>query len=134
MSEENIEAVRRVYGEWAQGNFRAGPEIYDQDVVFVQSRELGTDSGTYLGLDGVRDYMGKFLEVWERVTVEASELIEAGDSVVVKVIQRAVGKGSGVEPAEMEYFHVWTFRGGKVIRLDVIRSREAALEAAGISD
>jgi ketosteroid isomerase-like protein len=78
--------------------------------------------------------MGKFLEVWERVTVEASELIEAGDSVVVKVIQRAVGKGSGVEPAEMEYFHVWTFRGGKVIRLDVIRSREAALEAAGISD
>jgi ketosteroid isomerase-like protein len=133
MSEENIEAVRGVYGEWAQGNFRAGVELYDPDIVFVQGRDLGTDSGTFLGLDGVRDYMGKFLEVWERVTIEADELIEAGDSVVVKVIQRAVGKGSGVEPAEMEYFHLWTFRGGKVIRLDVIRDEAAAREAAGLS-
>jgi hypothetical protein len=34
MSEENVERVRTVYEQWAKGNFRAGGELFDDDVVF----------------------------------------------------------------------------------------------------
>jgi ketosteroid isomerase-like protein len=132
MSEENVEAVRRIYEGWGRGDFREGVELYDPDIVLVQSREF-PEGGTYLGPDGIRDYMTTFLDAWERLTLEAKELIDAGDSVVARVVQRAEGKGSGAVPAEIGYFHVWTFRGGKVIRLETIREREAALRAVGLS-
>jgi ketosteroid isomerase-like protein len=133
MSEGNVEAVRRVYEQWGRGNFRAGVELYDPHVVLVQRQEL-LESGTYLGLDGIRDYMAAFLEAWERVTIEAEEVFAAGDSVVAQVVQRAIGKESGVEPTEFEYFQIWSFRGGKVIRLEVIRDRDEALKAVGLSE
>ena len=133
MSEENVEAVRRVYEQWGRGNFRAGVELYDPHVVLVQRQAL-LESGTYLGLDGIRDYMAAFLEAWARVTIEAEEVFAAGDSVVAKVVQRAIGKGSGVVPTEFEYFQIWSFRGGKVIRLEVIRDRDEALKAVGLSE
>jgi ketosteroid isomerase-like protein len=133
MSEENVEVVRRIYEQWAQGNFRAGVELYDPLILMVQGQGL-PEAGAYLGLDGLRDYMRAFLEAWERVTIEAEEILGAGDSVVAKVVQRAVGRESGVEPAEFEYFQIWSFRGGKVIRLEVVRDREEALEAAGLSE
>ena len=68
------------------------------------------------------------------MTIEAREILEAGDSLVARVVQRAVGRESGLEPAELEYFQVWTFRADKVIRLDVIRDRDEALRAAGFSE
>jgi len=131
MSEENVETVRSVYEEWAKGNFRAGVELYDPQILMVQHQGF-PESGSYLGLDGIRRYMGEFLEAWEEVSLSAEEVIDAGDSVVVAVVHRGTGKGSGAEPNEFRYFHVWSFRGNRVIRLDAIRERADALEAAGI--
>jgi ketosteroid isomerase-like protein len=133
MPEKNVEIVRRIYEQWAQGNFRAGVELYDPNILLIQGQGF-PERGEYLGVDGVRDYMAMFLEAWERVTIEARELLEAGDSVVANVIQRAIGRGSGIEPTELDYFQVWTFRGGRVIRIEVIRDRDAALKAAGLSE
>ncbi len=35
---------------------------------------------------------------------------------------------------DISYFHLWTFRGGNVIRLEVILREEDALEAVGLSE
>jgi ketosteroid isomerase-like protein len=133
MSQENVETVRGVYAEWAEGNFRAGMDLYDPLILFVQGQGF-PEQGAYLGLDGIQDFTSRFLEAWERVTMEALEVLDAGNSVVARVIQRAIGRGSGIQPGQFGYFQVWTFRGGKVIRLDTIRDRDAALEAAGLSE
>ena len=53
MSEKNIEAVRRVYAQWATGDFRTGLTLYDPHVVLVQPPDL-PESGVYVGLDGIR--------------------------------------------------------------------------------
>jgi ketosteroid isomerase-like protein len=132
MSLENVEALRRVYGEWGRGRFRAGSELYDPWVVLVLRPQF-PDAGAYLGPEGIRGYMRRFLEDWEDAVIEAEEFIDAGDSVVVGVHQRAAGKGSGI-PVDMRYFQVWTFRGGAVIRIESIREREEALEAAGMRE
>jgi ketosteroid isomerase-like protein len=53
--------------------------------------------------------------------------------VLVSVRQRGVGTTSGVE-TELRYFQLWSFRGGKVIRMESTRDRAEALEAAGLSE
>jgi ketosteroid isomerase-like protein len=89
------------------------------------------DAGAYLGVEEIRRYTRGFLEDWDHAVIEGREFVEAGDSVVVGVHQHAAGKGSGA-PVSMDYFQIWTFRGRKVIRLENVRERREALEAAGL--
>ena len=132
MSEENVEVVRRIYAYWGRGRFRAGTELFDPWVVLVLRPEF-PDAGAYLGPEGIREYMRRFLEDWKHAVIEGEEFIAAGDNVVVGVRQRGAGKASGI-PTEMRYFQVWTFRGGAVIRIESVREREEALEAAGLRE
>jgi ketosteroid isomerase-like protein len=129
MSEQNVEAIRSVYERWGEGDFR-DTELFDPYVVLVLAADF-PDPGPYLGREEVTKYMRGFLEPWSRLTIEAEEITAAGDSVVVGVLQRAAGAGSGA-PTELRYFQVWSFRGGKVIRLENLRGRSEALEAAGV--
>jgi ketosteroid isomerase-like protein len=131
MSQANVEAVRAVYEDWGKGNFRSGVDLYDPLALLVQGPGF-PEAGAYLGLEGFAEYMQTFLEAWERVTIEAEDLVDSGDSVVAAVMQRAIGKGSEA-PVEFRYFQVWSFRGGKVIRLETFRDRATAFEAAGLS-
>ena len=133
MSQENVEAVRAVYEEWATGNFRAGGDLWDRRVVFVPIAEL-PDAGDYFGLEGVTTFMRAFLQPWTNFTITAEELIEAGDSVVVVARQRGAGRASGIVAEVEQQFQVWTFLGRTVIRFEAFRERAEALEAVGHSE
>ncbi len=130
MSARNVEAVRAVYERWGEGDFRAGVDFYDENVVFIQRPEF-PETGTYVGLEELAGYMRHFLGSWEHITIAAEEFIEAGDSVVVAVLQRGAGTGSGAM-TDFRYFHVWTFRGPKVVRWENFRGRAEALAAVGL--
>jgi|SRR5215211_382375 len=132
MSQENVEAVRAVYERWSQGDFRASLDVLDRHASFVVRPDF-PDTGTYHGLARIEEYTRGFLEPWTRITIEAEEFTDAGDSVVVAVRQCGVGRGSGVV-TEFRYFHVWSFRGRKAIRLENVREREEALEAVGLRE
>ena len=125
MAGENLQIVRRVYDAFARGEFQSALEIYDPHVVF--GRDV---SGVYWGVDGLKDYMRKVFDAWSSVTIEAEEITEVGENVLAAIRMRVVGCGSGV-PVDLRYFHLWTFRGGLVIRLEVHPTREQALEALG---
>jgi ketosteroid isomerase-like protein len=133
MSEENVEAVRTVYERWSEGDFRAAVDLFDPHVVFVPGSGFG-DAGAYLGTEEFAAYTRRtLLEPWRHLTVEAEEIVAAGDSVLVHVHQRGVGSASGVT-TEMRYFALWSFRGRKVIRLESFRELAEALEAAGLRE
>jgi ketosteroid isomerase-like protein len=132
MNQENVEAIRGIYERWGEGDFRGGVNLFDSLVLYVVGPEF-PNVGVHLGTDAVAEFMRGFLEPWERITIEAEEIVEAGDSVVVAVWQRGVGAGSGAA-AELRYFHVWSFRGGRVIRFENIRTRREALEAVGLTE
>jgi ketosteroid isomerase-like protein len=131
-SQEKVEIVRAVYKPWSEGDFGARVDLFDDHLVFVPGAGSG-DDGAYLGTEAIAAYTRGRLEPWARLTVEAEEIVPAGDSVLVRVHQRGVRTAVRV-PWKMRYFQLWSFRGDKVIRLESFRKRVEALEAAGLRE
>ena len=98
-------------------------EVFDHDIPDARN--------PYRGPDGVRDWLSDFGAAWDRYDMEVERLIDAGDRVVSLVRIRAVGAGSGVA-VERGDGMVWTFRNGKLARLDYFNDQEEALRAAGL--
>lgn len=132
MSQVNVEAVRGVYARWSDGDFQAGVDLFDPLALFVLPAGF-PEAGTYLGVQEIVEYTRGFLEPWTRITIEAEDITDTGESVVVTVRQRGIGSASGAA-TEFRYHQVWSFRGRKVIRLENFRERSEALEAAGLSE
>jgi ketosteroid isomerase-like protein len=134
MSQENVEIVRAIYERFGEGDFRASADLLDPHVVLVLRPEFGPEfsgAGTYLGAGAVAAYTREHvLGPWADFRMKAEEILAVGDTVLVSVHQRGVGRAGGV-PTELRYFTLWSFRGRKVIRIESFRDRAAALEAAG---
>jgi ketosteroid isomerase-like protein len=89
------------------------------------------ESGAILGLEGVRDYMRRFLANFERTTFDAENFRVVGDTVLVRLVQR--GTVRGIE-SELRFFILFTFRGGKIVRMEAVRHERDALEALGLRE
>ena len=87
----------------------------------------------FLGPDGIRDYMGRFLAQWERYAIEGKNVQAVGDTVLAGVTQRGTGKVSGVQ-TETPSFVLFTFRAAKIVRMDFVLDEREALEAAGLRE
>ena len=77
--------------------------------------------------------MRRFLDQWEEVTIEAKRLRAVGDTVLATVVQHGKGRASGIE-GDTHYFQLFTFRGGKIVRMESVMGQAEALEAAGLSE
>jgi ketosteroid isomerase-like protein len=132
MSRDNVEVVRGIYAEWGKGNFRAGTDLFDPDVVLVLRADF-PDAATYVGRDEIGAYMRRFLSSWTDAVIEAEDIFGAGERVAVAVHQRATGSGSGL-PIDMRYWQVWTFRGSTVTGIESIKTRSEVLDTVGLSE
>jgi ketosteroid isomerase-like protein len=132
MLQENVETLRRIYTGWERGDFTVGLSVFERNMTLVIDAGI-LDGGVFVGEEGVRNYMRRFLAVWDSLSIAAESFEEAGDTILVKVKQTGTGIGSGV-PATTVYSQLWTFRGSKVIRLETILSEAQALEAAGLTE
>jgi ketosteroid isomerase-like protein len=86
----------------------------------------------YPGPEGLKEFMGWFAE-FSDARAEINELIDAGDKVLVGITALGRGKQSGVESG-WHVWHLWTLRGGKIVRGKGFTDRDEALEAAGLSE
>jgi ketosteroid isomerase-like protein len=132
MSRENVEIVHRIYDSWASGDFRSPAEHFDRHAVLVLRPEF-PDSGAFHGLDEIGEFNTRFLDQWERLTMEAKKIRAVGDTVIVRVAQRGKGKASGVE-VEDTFFTLLTFRGQKIVRMENVRDEGEARKAVGLSE
>ena len=131
MPSEKVETLTRIDEGWERGDFTVGLAVFEPNATLVIDPGI-PERGVYLGQEGIRSYMTRFLEAWDSLIIAAESFREAGDTVLVAVKQTGVGQESQV-PVTTNYFQLWTFRGAQVIRLEVIFSEEAALAAAGLS-
>jgi ketosteroid isomerase-like protein len=131
MSRTNVDALGDVYAEWSQGNWRPVFDIYDPEMEWGWSAEFPT-AGVYREPDERSKRLREWLSPWEDWRCEVEEYIEYGDQVVAVCRYRGRGKGSGVQ-VDTRGAHVWQFRDGKVIRLEVFADLTRALESVGIA-
>jgi ketosteroid isomerase-like protein len=137
MSQETVDLARRTYVALNEAlTSRAfGPYIEkfcDSEIVINPSGTFPETSELH-GHDGVLSLLRLNTEAFEAFGVEPQEFIDAGDRVVVPVRFGGHARHTGME-VTFESVHVWTARGGKWIRLDLIRDRAEALEAVGLSE
>ena len=132
MSQENVEAVRRIFESWGSGDWSIGSDYLDEHAVCVVRSDFPA-FGAYFGFDGIRAYWRDFLAQWERLTFEAERLEAVGDTVLARVVQHSKGRASGIE-GDLSYFMLFTFRGGKIVRMESIMGEAEALDAVGLSE
>ena len=128
MSEENVEIVRRVFEALNRGDLDAAVEAYDPEAEIVTLM-----SGTSHGPEGARQAVEEGRRNLRGWTLDPNELIDAGDSVIAIVHIRGAGQHSGIALGDLMALS-FTLRNGLIIRQQSFRSKEEALEAAGLSE
>ena len=142
MARENVELVKALL---PQPDANIIPLFRDQEVfaeVGAAIRPFLTDdfqsvmvfpgeSRTYAGLEGFRKNWLDWLEPWTTYRTTIDELIDDGDRVVG--LLRNYGRREDMErEVELLAAAIFTFRGGKLARLEDYTDRAKALEAAGL--
>jgi ketosteroid isomerase-like protein len=130
MSEENLEALKRAFADAADQRPDGFFELLDEDVIWDVGDFPG---GRFHGREGVREFFRQWVGTFEDWNFEVREMLDAGHSVFVHMHQRGRGKTSGAA-TEIDFWQVWLFREGKVVRFVQKPDRRSALEAAGLSE
>jgi ketosteroid isomerase-like protein len=93
---------------------------------------LGISGRAYVGHDGIREYFDDVESAWADWSVEVERVAEASDGrVAIVMTMHARGKGSGVGVVQRTA-HVWTVRDGRLLRNELHRAPDRALQALGL--
>ena len=136
MSQENVEALRRLYGEWAKGNLWALRDIADPQIEWEWSEGLANVTGgprVCQGLDQIGAATREWLAAWDHYWMTAEDFIEAEDQVVVPMRLHARAATADLV-LEERVAAVWDVRGGKAVSVRYYDDRAEALEAVGLSE
>lgn len=132
MSQQNVEIVQRLIETWGRGDYSAALDSIDPEVEVNVALQTHLD-GTYRGHAGLADMLGAFWAEFEGQRIEIEEAMPAGSDVLVGVRFYGRGKRSGLE-IDAPAWHVWSLREGKAVRWRLFRTKQEALEAAGLSE
>ena|SRR5436190_934393 len=103
--------------------------LFDPNVEAVPAwRGTGT---TYSGIEGFREMWLDWLQPWATYHVQVEEMIEVGDRVVVLVRDSARRHDMDVE-VELISGSVWSFRDGKIARVEFHANRHELRAATGV--
>jgi ketosteroid isomerase-like protein len=131
MSEENVELIRAAY-EYLNRVGEPNPEFYDPGVAVDATRLPGF--GLYRGLNAFLAAWLPYRQTFDEWRIEVEKLIQGrGDRVIAFVRDGGRIKGSDGEVLQPS-FHVFEYRAGKVVSLQIFLDRSEALEAAGLSE
>jgi ketosteroid isomerase-like protein len=136
MSQENVDALRWLYGEWAKGNMWALRDIADPAIEWEWSEGLASLYGgprIYRGLEEIGAATLEWLEAWDSYWMTAEDFIEAGDEIVVFMHLHARAAGTD-SVTEQRAAAVWTLRNGRAVRVRYYEENGDALEAAGLRE
>jgi ketosteroid isomerase-like protein len=104
-------------------------EFFDPAVEWVPIPQ-GVLVGTrYVGFEGIRRFSTDFVAAWDELVVEPQEFQEAGEVVVARIQMR--GRMRALEIDEV-WSALYTFRTGRIVRVEGFSSPDGAIEAAGL--
>ena len=134
MSRESIAAVEEAYQALASGGLDRFLEHWTDDLDHRSIEGAPDDRGPIHSKDAMRAYVQDWIDTFDEFKIEPVELIDVNGDVVVAVLRYGGrAKLSGVETDET-FGVVFTIRDGRIARGREYRTRDQALEAAGLSE
>jgi ketosteroid isomerase-like protein len=127
MSQQNVEIVERMYEDLNRGDVDAMLAVLDPDMEWWTRRD-NPDTNLLRGREGFSAHWAEITGVLEEFRQQTTEVIDAGEYVVVCVHQVARTRGVLIEQDEV---HVWRCRNGCVAELREFHDKHEALEAIG---
>jgi len=127
----NVDIVREAYDAVNLGDLDMAVSCIAPDMEYVASGAVPGATGVFMGPEGVKEFIAGLYEEFDEPRADVSELLDAGDQVVVSATARGRGKLSGVETT-WDTWQLWTVRDGKLVRGQGFTSREEALAAADL--
>ena len=131
--EENVELVRRAFEAFNRGDHDAAFKDLAPTFKYVPSGVIPGVTEIQRGPDGMKRFVGWLLDQFDDVRIDVNEAFAQGDRVFVSITNRGRGKRSGAETS-WEVWQVFTMQGGEAVRGEAFRTKEQALEAAGLSE
>jgi len=132
MSQENVERVREAMAAYNRSDFDAAVELFDPEIEWVFPPTM--DAESCHGPDEIKRLWRGVDETFEEFRVEPQEFLDGGERVAVRARFRGRGKASGAELDEEMFHHVFSFREGRIVRIEHVTDWTEALEAAGLSE
>jgi ketosteroid isomerase-like protein len=130
MPQENVERLDRIFEHLFEGR-RLGPELLADDAEWVNPPDA-VEGGTRKGADAFNDAIESVFAAWDDVWFDTDRVVENGDDQVVALgVLRGHIRGPGMQ-VESPHGQVWTFRAGRVARMQWFNTHEETLQAAGL--
>lgn len=105
--------VRDAYDRFARGDIPALLELMSEDVQWDVPGVV-PQGGSFSGRDGVGKFFAGVAENWAKLEVVSEELVVNGEHVVG--IGEARGELAAGERSGYGFTHVFTIRGGQIVR------------------
>jgi ketosteroid isomerase-like protein len=131
MPPKNVDIVREAYEAVNRGDLDTAVSCIASHMEYVASGAVPGATGVFTGPEGVKEFIAGLYEEFDEPRADVSELLDAGDRVLVSATARGRGKLSGVETT-WDTWQLWTLREGKLVRGQGFTSRDEALAAAGL--
>jgi ketosteroid isomerase-like protein len=131
MSRANVEVVRRLNDVFNERSFAENADLLDPDIVWDMSRVQVPDGAALTGRLGLLEFLDAWRESFASERIDADEIVDGGDQVLVTVRHSGRGKVSGIE-VDQRYAMVWTLSDGRAVRMEMYLTRDEALEAMGL--
>ena len=129
MATGNGERLGPILEQLFEGRTLSAEHLAD-DAEWVNPHDA-IEPGTRRGAAGFNDAIRSVFTAWDEVRFERERVIETGDDVVVLGVLHGRVHGPGME-IDSPHGQIWTFRDGRVIRMQWFNTHDEALEAAGL--
>ncbi len=134
MSREKLDAVRRSNRAFNDGDLDGALEIWDPQAVLQDLQNAPDQPVTVEGVQAIRENLSLWIAAFDKLRVDIEEYIDAPNAVICAAHWQGQGKTSGIS-IDVRQFDFYEFREGRVVRAVLgFRSKNDALEAAGLSE
>ena len=132
MSEENVDLARRASYAWNEGGVEAILPYLDPEVDWHPPPE-SVELGSYHGHAGVREYLGRVGEAFDRIRVESVDVMDVDAERVISAIRLIAHDERFGTDIEGEWAWLVKARNGKCVEVWTFTDPAEALEAVGLS-
>jgi ketosteroid isomerase-like protein len=129
VSGDKAEIVKRGYDAWNRGDLAGVLELVDPQFEWHEASEVPGGGHVHTRAQ-FESYLRSLERHWETFRLEPQVVHQAGDHVLVEVLELARQRTSGVEVAQ-RFVHLWTLRGRRACRMRAYLEKGEALEALG---